>query len=74
MDDLTSVITPRSLVTITEAERARRKAAIDYARGSVRLEGFVAQRRSRGDLNRLYVEGEITLAQHSAAIRKRHGL
>jgi hypothetical protein len=26
---------------IDEAERARRKASIDYARGSVRFEGFV---------------------------------
>jgi ferric-dicitrate binding protein FerR (iron transport regulator) len=53
---------------LTEEERARRKAAIDYARGSVRLEGFVLNDAAE-ELNRRYIDGEITSAEHSAAIR-----
>ncbi len=48
---------------------ARRKAAIDYARGSVRLEGFVVSA-SVEELNRRYIDGEMTSAEHSAAIRR----
>ena len=72
MDDI--VRTPAELPkTISDAERARRKAAIDYARGSIRLEGFVVSP-TVDDLSRRYVDGEITLEEHSAAIRRRHGL
>jgi len=53
---------------ISPEERARRKAAIDYARGSMRLEGFIVDEATE-DLNRRYIEGEMTSEQHSAAIR-----
>lgn len=58
---------------LTEEERARRKAAIDYARGSVRLEGFVLNDAAE-ELNRRYIDGEITSAEHSAAIRANFAL
>ena len=64
MDDV--IVTSR--VTITGEERARRKAAIDYARGSVRLEGFVLNAAAE-ELNRRYIDGEMTSTEHSAAIR-----
>lgn len=71
MNDLTLPALTRP--KITDEEHARRKAAVDYARGSVRLEGFVASPEVE-ELGRRYIDGEITLAQHSAAIRARHGL
>jgi hypothetical protein len=58
-------------VTITPEERARRKAAVDYARGSVRLEGFVASPFAE-DLNRRYVDGEITSKELTAALLAHH--
>jgi len=53
--------------TITPEERARRQEAVDYGRGSVRLEGFVVSPRAE-ELNRRYIEGEITSEQLTAAI------
>jgi hypothetical protein len=53
---------------ISTEDRANRKAAIDYARGSVRLEGFVLNAAVE-ELNRRYIEGEISSAEHSTAIR-----
>ena len=73
MDDPTSLHPPQVRNAITPAERARRKAAVDYGRGSVRLEGFVLSPEAE-ELNRRYVDGEITSVEHSAAIRLRHGL
>jgi hypothetical protein len=67
MDDLATTATVRP--RITAEERARRKAAIDYARGSVRLEGFMLDEAIE-TLNRRYINGEITSAEHSAAIRR----
>ena len=67
MDDV--VARPRA--TLSAGERARRKAAIDYARGSVRLEGFVVSPPVEA-LNRRYVEGEITRAELTAAILAHH--
>lgn len=52
---------------IDAEERARRKAAIDYARGSMRHEGFVFDAAVE-ELNRRYIDGEITSAEHSAAL------
>jgi hypothetical protein len=52
---------------ISDAERAKRKAAVDYARGSVRLEGFVLSEFAE-DLNRRYINGEITRAEKTAAV------
>ena len=59
--------------TISPEERARRKAAIEYARGSIRLEGFVVTP-AVDELSRRYIDGEISISEHSAAIRQRHGL
>lgn len=56
---------------IAEAERARRQEAVDYARTSVRLEGFVLSPEVE-ELNRRYVAGEITSAEHSEAIRRKY--
>lgn len=48
-------------------ERARRLAAVDYAYGSVRLEGLQPDRHVR-ELNRRYVAGELTRIELTAAI------
>ena len=57
-----------SALPLSEAERARRQEAVDYARSSVWLEGFVLSPEVE-ELNRRYVIGEITSAEHSEAIR-----
>jgi len=56
---------------ITLEERARRKAAVDYARASVRLEGFVVSPFAE-DLNRRYIDGEITREEMTAALLAHH--
>ena len=43
---------------ITEEERAIRQAAIDYGRGTVRLEGFILPSAVE-EMNARYVAGEI---------------
>lgn len=53
---------------ISELERASRKAAIDYARGSVRLEGFVLSEEIE-EINRRFIEGEMTGDEHIEAIK-----
>ena len=65
MNDLSAELRPRT--GITPEERARRKAAVDYGRGSVRLEGFVVSDFAEA-LNRRYIDGEITRAEFTAAI------
>jgi hypothetical protein len=57
---------------ITAQERARRQAQLDYARGSLRLEGFVASEEVE-IIGRRYVDGEISLKEHSTLIRQRYG-
>lgn len=52
---------------ITEQERKRRKAAIDFARGSVRYEGIILPPEVE-EINRQFINGEITGKQHIAAI------
>jgi hypothetical protein len=47
---------------ITEDERKRRKAAVDYARASVGLEGFKLSSDDEKHAKR-YVNGEIELAE-----------
>jgi Antitoxin VbhA len=44
--------------TITAAESAKRKAAIDFARGSVRLEGVVLSSEIES-INQQYIDGQI---------------
>jgi hypothetical protein len=51
--------------------RARRKAAVDYARGSVRLEGFIVSPFAE-DLNRRYIDGEITRKEMTALLLVHH--
>jgi hypothetical protein len=52
---------------ISAEERARRKAALEYARGSVRLEGFIVSPFAE-DLNRRYIDGEITRKEMTALL------
>lgn len=73
MNDANVSVAQRSTGKTSPEERARRKAAIDYARGSVRLEGFVLSDFAE-ELNRQYIEGEITSEEHSAALRAHYGL
>jgi hypothetical protein len=68
MDDVRIAIPTKSTGQISPEERARRKAAIDYARVSMRLEGFILDEATE-ELNRRYIDGEMTSAEHSAAIR-----
>ncbi|MEE3504539.1 antitoxin VbhA family protein [Acidiphilium acidophilum] len=58
---------------ITEAERARRKEAIDFARGSVRLEGFILDEATER-LNARYVAGEITRQELTREIVRMSGI
>lgn len=48
-------------------DRQTRKAAIDRARGSVRLEGFVLSAEVEA-INQRFINGEITGDEHVAAI------
>lgn len=44
--------------TVTATERAKRKAAIDFARGSVRFEGVVLSLEIE-NINQRYIDGQI---------------
>jgi len=52
---------------IAPDERQRRQKAIDFARGSVRLEGFVISAEAEA-IGRQFVDGEMTLPEYVAAI------
>lgn len=52
---------------IAPGERQRRQAAIDFARGSVRLEGFVISDEAEA-IGRRFVEGGMTLPEYVSAI------
>jgi hypothetical protein len=54
--------------TISAEERARRQAAIDFARGSVRLEGYILDADIEA-INRRFIDGEITGDEHIEAIK-----
>ena len=58
--------------TISDDERRRRQKAVDYARGSVRLEGFVLDDDINA-LNQRYVDGELTSEELTAAIKRTVG-
>jgi hypothetical protein len=73
MNDQTLSLDVKPRARITPEERARRKAADDYARGSLRLEGFTPSEQS-DELTRRYIDGEITRAELTVAIRAHHGL
>ncbi len=51
-------------VTITEDERARRREAVNFARGSVRFEGIVLSDEAEA-LAEQFINGEITLEEHT---------
>ena len=53
--------------SITEEERARRREAIDTARASVRLEGFILDDKSEALFAR-YVDGEMSRSELNAAV------
>ncbi|NIJ09310.1 hypothetical protein FHS31_002942 [Sphingomonas vulcanisoli] len=52
---------------ISTEERARRQEAVDFARGSVRFEGFELNAEAEA-INRRFIDGELTVAEHVAAI------
>ncbi|MBB3175559.1 hypothetical protein FHR90_003415 [Endobacter medicaginis] len=58
---------------ISDDERQRRHKAVEYARNSLRLEGFVLDQDTER-LNARYIAGEITSEEHSAAIRRSAGV
>ena len=58
--------------TAAADERSRRQKAVDYARGSVRLEGFVLDPDIEA-LNARYVAGELTSDELTAAIKRALG-
>jgi hypothetical protein len=62
---------PNEKAGISAEERARRKASVDYARGSVRLEGVVLSTFVE-EMNRRYIDGEITGEQLTAAIKAQY--
>lgn len=69
MDDLTLPLEAKP--RISAEEQTRRKAAIDYARGSVRLEGFTLDAATEA-LYRAYIGGHLTRAELNAAILDDH--
>lgn len=52
---------------ISPMERVRRETAVRFARNSVRLEGFKLSAEAEA-LNRRYINGEITSAEHTVAL------
>ena len=66
-DTQNAVEEPAKKTEISPEERARRKAAVDYARGSVRLEGFIVSPFAE-ELNRRYIDGEITRKEKTALL------
>ena len=52
--------------SITEEEKAKRKEGIDFARHNVWLEGVVLCDEMEA-LNERYINGELTLQEHTAA-------
>jgi hypothetical protein len=59
--------------TISPQERAQREEAVRFARNSVRLEGFHLSPEAEA-LNRGYMNGEMTGAEHTAALLALAGL
>lgn len=58
----------RAKPLISLEEQVARRRAVDVARGSVRLEGFVLAPDIEA-INRRYIAGELTDDEHVAAIR-----
>jgi hypothetical protein len=72
MDDQTTGAAIRPRACISDEERVRRQAADEYARTSLRLEGFVPSAFS-DEATRRYIDGEITRAELTALICAHHG-
>lgn len=53
---------------ISDDEKIRRRAAIDFARGSSRFEGIVLPEEVE-EINRQFINGDISGDEHVAAIR-----
>jgi hypothetical protein len=53
---------------LNDQERIRRQNAINFARGSVRLEGFVLDPGVEA-INQQFIDGELDWEEHGAAIR-----
>ena len=53
---------------ISDEERAIRKADIDFARGNVRLEGFILPPEVE-EINRRFIEGELSGDEHLTAVK-----
>jgi hypothetical protein len=65
---MNAILKPHQLrPQISEQERMRRKASIDYARGSVRFEGFVLSPEVE-EINQRFIDGELTRQEHVEAI------
>jgi hypothetical protein len=62
---------PKAKISVEEMDRRREE--VDYARGSVRLEGFVISPLVE-DLNRKYIEGDITGKELTAAVLSHYKL
>ncbi|MDR3535233.1 MAG: antitoxin VbhA family protein [Acetobacteraceae bacterium] len=73
MNDVSTSPNPTAAAKITPEERARRQAADDYARGSLRLEGFTPSKYS-DELTRRFIAGEMTREALLDALRAHHGL
>ena len=56
---------------ISDAERKRRQKAVDQARNSIRLEGFILPAEVE-ELSQRYVAGEMTSEELSEAIQVRY--
>jgi len=54
-----------SVPAISAEERAKRQCAVDFARGSVRFEGFILSPEVE-ELNRRFIEGELTSDEYVA--------
>lgn len=54
-------------LAITSEESAKRKHAIDFARGSCRFEGIILEPEIE-DFNQLYIDGQMTGEQHHEAV------
>ena len=64
IEGIKGVPTMDARVTITEDERARRREAVNFARGSVRFEGIVLSDEAEALAER-FINGEITLEEHT---------
>ena len=60
---------PAGLPPIGDEERARRQAAVDFARTSMRLEGLIVDLDIE-DLNERYIRGELSSDELTREIKK----